>query len=350
MSLFIEHISEPVKDGLSKPSAGIPIPMEKLTKYINYIERGKINVVGGKETSGKTSLMDYLYFINLFKWWREQDPQSRPPLKMFYFSMRNSPRIKLQKWLCLYLKLEHDTLMDIPTLNSGVGRLYDLDEDNKHEIIAAMEFFDELEEHMTLISGSQTPSAIYNRVKHYMDSVGSIDDNDKYSLDDEHIGQYTMVYIDNTDKLGTETDGFANMNSDGLKKKLGEYVEEFKNVYNITTSLVVPSRVNNSRMVRDSEPSYKEIGYFAKIADIGLVTYNPFNENNNKYLGYPVEDMMINGKNRFRTITVVRNSTGLENLTVGGIFLGECGYFRESPHPNNEEEFDNFRELLRELP
>lgn len=349
MSLFIEHITEPVKDGLSKPNAGIPIPMPKLTKYINYIERGKINVVGGKSTSGKTSLMDYLYFINLFKWWQEQDAEARPPLKMFYFSMRNSARIKMQKWLCLYMKLEFDTVIDIPTLTSGIGKLYDLDDDIKHEITAAMDFFDELEEHMTLITGPQTPSSIYNRVKHYMDDIGDRDE-DSYRLDDEHVGQYTMVYIDNTDKLGSESDGFQNMTADGLKKKLGEYLVEFKDVYNITSCLVVPSKVNNSRMVRDSEPSYKEIGYFAKIADIGLVTYNPFNENNNKYLGYPVEEMIINAKNRFRTITVVRNSTGLENITVGGIFLGECGYFRESPHPNNEEEFDNFREILNELP
>jgi len=349
MSLFTEHIIEPVKTGLAKPNAGIPMPMPKLTKYINYIERGKINAIGGKSTSGKTSLMDYLYFINLFKWWREQDPGARPPLKMFYFSMRSSPRIKMQKWFCLYMKLEFDTVIDIPTLNSGVGQLYSLSQDIQDEITAADEFFDELEEHMTLIGGAQTPSSIYNKVKHYMDDIGTRTE-DSYKLDEEHGGQYTMVYVDNTDKLGSESDGFQNMTSDGLKKKLGEYVEEFKKVYNITTTLVVPSKVNNSRQVRDSEPSYKELGYFSDIVDVGLITYNPFNENNNKYLGYPVEDMIINAKNRFRTITVVRNSTGLENITVGGIFLGECGYFRESPHPNSEEEFDNYRELLSELP
>src|SRR5690606_34641072 len=114
MSLFIEHIKEPVAYGLTKPNSGIPIPMTKLSRYINYFERGKIYGIGGKETSGKTSLMDYLYFISIFKSWRESDVNSRPKIKIFYFSMKSSARIKMQKWLCLYMKLEFDTIIDIP--------------------------------------------------------------------------------------------------------------------------------------------------------------------------------------------------------------------------------------------
>ena len=186
MSLFTEHVTIPVKAGLNKPDQGIPIPLEKLSKYINYIERGKINVVGGKEATGKTSLMDYMYFINVFRWWRELDENARPPLRMIYFSMRNKPRIKIQKWLCLYLKLEFDMVVDIPTLNNLVGRLYELDEDDKMNIMAAHEFFDELEENLILVNGSQTPSAIHNRIQHYMNDIGTIDDSGTF-IEDENV-------------------------------------------------------------------------------------------------------------------------------------------------------------------
>lgn len=103
-------------------------------------------------------------------------------------------------------------------------------------------------------------------------------------------------------------------------------------------------------MVRDSEPTYKELGHFCNISDLGLVTYNPYNENNPKYLGYAVEDFVIRTKERLRTISVVKNSIGTSNVALGAIFLGECGYFREAPHPNEEDSIIQFLELLGELP
>ena len=364
MSLFEEHILDPVKAGLDKPDAGIPIPMTKLSKYTNYIEKGKIIAVGGRPDSGKTSLADYAYFISVFDWWRKlgytQDedgdytippPPSfvKPKIKFFYFNMKSNARLKIQKWLCLYLKMEFDMVIDIPTLNSGIGRLYDLDQNDKDRIESAFEFFDELEENMTMVNGSQAPSSIYNKVRRYMDGIGTIEEG-VYKLNPDYQGQITMVLVDNTDKLATEADDYHVMNGDALKRKLAEYLGIFAKTYNVTSVVIVPSKASNSRMVKDTEPSYKDLGVFNDIADVGLVTYNPYDENNNKYLNYPLEELVVKGKNRFRTITIVRNKTGISNITVGGVFLGECGYFRESPHPLETEDWDNIFDLLQDLP
>jgi len=358
MSLFKEHISAPLNDGLSKPYIGIPITMDKLSKVINYIERGQNITIAGKPTSGKRSLMDFMYFVNAFKWWydkgfdEEGEPianPNRPPLKMFYFSMKQTLRQKLQKWFCLYMKLEYDIVIDIPTLNSGIGKLYDIDDIVKAKLMAGQDFIDELEECVEIITGRQTPSQIHNRIVRYMNSVGSIEDN-AYYYNDDHLGQFTLVFIDDANCLATETDGYGTMNEDALKRTLATYREEWRDIYNVTSAVVAPSKPTYSRNVRDGEPSYKELGNFYGCTDIGLITYNPFNENNNKYNNYPVEELIIRGKNRFRTITVVKNSNGLENQTVGAIFLGECGYFRESPHQNEEDLFESFIELLKELP
>ncbi len=103
-------------------------------------------------------------------------------------------------------------------------------------------------------------------------------------------------------------------------------------------------------MVKDSEPSYKDLGVYAKIADIGLVTYNPYIEGNKNWKTYPTDELVIMGKNRFRAITLVRNYKGQENITVGGIFIGECGYFREAEHPSNEAWYASMIGKLMELP
>ncbi len=346
---FKNYILEAVQEGLSNPDAGIPVPLKKLSKFTNYIQKGQYTAIGGKPTSGKSSMMDYVYMMNIYRWWRDLDPNSKPKLKMFYFNMKTRPKIKWQKWLCLFLKLEYGRVIDIPTLTSGVGRLYDLDEQILTEIETAKEFFEEFEsEVLTMINGQQTPSSIKNTMTEYMEVVGGSDQDDNYVLNNDNRNQITFVYIDNTDLLLTESDGYSQMNLDGLKKKLNEYILELRAKYNIGFTVIVPSKVSNSRMVKDSEPTYKELGLFAKSVDLGLVMYNPYNENNRGYLGYPVEEMVFNGKPRLRTVSVVRNE-GLENVTVGLVFIGECGYIAETPHPELVDQFENLQDSLSNL-
>lgn len=359
MSLFEHNILNPVAEGLKQTDSGLPIHLDKLSKFISYAEKSKNIIIGGRPGSGKTSLMDHTYFLSIFKWWRDlgydQDGEliphpNRPPIKFIYFNMRSSANLKLQKLMCLYLKLEYDYVMDIPTLLSKVGKLYELEEKHKRAIESASEFFDELEENMHFINGPQTPSDIANTVRRIMSEYGHRDDQGNYYLEEEYKGQYTMIFIDNADELLPESDGYSTMSQDALEKRLGEYLNEFKTIYKTTNVVLKPSRISNSRILKDSEPSYKDLGNLGKIADVGLVAYNPFDENNNKYLNYPVEDLVIRGKNRFRTVTVVRNKFGTSNITVGLIFLGECGYVRESPHPVEEDQFEEFIQLLQLLP
>ncbi len=381
MSFYHDFIINPVQNGIQKVSQGIPIPYEKIGKYTNYINRGQTYAIGGKNTSGKTSFMDYTYMINVYKWWKELSYEKYeddvlegerivhkagdvkydrdgeptiieglqvPPLKMFYFSMKSRPELKWQKWVCLYLKLRYGNIIDISTLTSGVGKLYDLDQGILDKITEASRFFEEFEEEvLTFVSGKQTPTSINNRVSDYMDSIGSFNDN-VYHLDNDHAGQLTFVYVDTVNELRPEMDGYQAGNPESAKKKLITFADDWKNQYNVTTYMVVPSKVTNSRMVRDGEPSYKELGVFADSVDIGLVLYNPYNENNNGYLGYPVNELVVKGKDRIRTITIVRN-TGQTNITTGLIFIGECGYFKESPTPSDESGWLRYRQLFESI-
>lgn len=360
MSLFDKYIIDAVKNGLENPNKGIPIPLKKLSRFTNYIERGQYTVIGGKPTSGKTALMDFIYMINVYKWWRELgydeegrpiDNPNRPPLKMFYFNMKSKPAIKWQKWICLYLKLEYGIIIDIPTLTGQIGRLYDLDEGLIEKIKSAKEFFEDFENDvMHMISGHKQPTSIFNIVHDYMHEIGRIDESGNYVLDDEHVGSIVCLFVDNTNFLLPEAEGFQNTSVEGLKRKLNEHADILSKFYKVNVTLVVPSKSSYSSKVKDSEPSYKELGVFADSTDLGLITYNPYNENNNKYLGYDVDDTVIKGKTRLRTVSVVRNPKGLENVTVGMWFFGECGYFAEAPHPTQVEDIEEAQLKLQLLP
>jgi len=349
-SLFETHILNPVREGQRKEHNGIPIPLTRLSKVTNYITRSSNIAIGGRPHSGRTSLMDYTYFISVFKWWHDQDEHSRPKIKFFYFNMRKPARMKLQKWLCLCLKLEYGLQIDIPTLNNDIGKLYDLDEDDKNHISSAYDFFTDLENGpMTFIQGKKTPSHIFNTVRDYMLNIGRVDEHDNYHLSEDHLGQYTFVYVDNVDYLLTESDEYSSMTPDMLKRRLAEHMDVLKNVYNTINIVSVPSKATNSRLMKDSEPSYKDLGVFEAGADLGIIAYNPYDEGNRKYCGFPIEELVIRGKNRFRTLTVVTNKQGIENATIGAFFIGECGYFSESPHANQPEKFGEIMEVLNTL-
>jgi hypothetical protein len=352
MKIFKELVKDPLKRGLEHGDDGISTPLELLNKFTNNINKGQFIAIGGKANSGKTSYMDFVYMMTVYKWWKDIPEDQRPPLKFIYFNMKHSWKNKFQKWVCLYLKIEYNRIIDINTLNSGVGRLYDLDEDVTNEIMTAESFFDEMESEgvLEIINGQQTPTSVYNRVRHTMAMCGNFDNkSNKYSLNSENIKQFTMVFIDNADYLLTESEGFGMLTSDQLKKKLIDYIFEFKSIYNITTCVVVPSKYIG-KSVKENEPNYKEMGLFGVKPDLALVLYNPFNEGNNNYLSYSVKDFVLRGKNRLRTATIVRNSTGIENITKGLFFVGECGYFAEAPRPEQENEIFETLDVFSRLP
>lgn len=351
MNYFKTFIEDSIKYGKVYGDSGIPIPLKKLSKYTNYVQKGQSICIGGKPESGKTAMMDYNYFISLFIWWQEQDPATRPKLKMIYFSMKHPLKTKIQKWLCLYMKLKFNIMMDIPTLNNGIGKLRDLDQDDLAKIALAEEFFTELfEDTLSIQQGAMQPTGIYNRVVSIMSDYGKLDKETKeFTYNKENERMITLVYIETLDHILTENDGFAMLTSNDIKKKMSDYLAELRRIYNLTSIVIAPSKPMMTRLVKETEPSYKELGTFGANADLAIVMYNPFNENNNSYLGYPVSDFVINAKNRFRTATIVRNTNGITNITNGLIFLGENGYFAECPTPNDEQSIQNRIEILSQL-
>jgi hypothetical protein len=355
MSSFNEIIQGPLRENLGKNKdkfQGIPIPFERFSKFSNFIRKGQNITVGGLQNTGKAYFTDYVFFINVYKWWLKLDENSRPPLKVLYFNMKTPFKIKLKRWLCLNSALGPDgIIIDIPTLQGDVGKLYDIDEEVYNKISNQKEFFDTLEsEVLTVIEGEQTPSSIYNRTKNFMSKFGDYSEEEsRFIYKPEFSGQMTFVIIDNSDYLLPESESGQMLNHEGVKRKMASYLKEIRDKFNTTNIINVSIKNNFMKSVKDSQPNYKQLGPFSEVSDLGLIIYNPYEENNLKYLNFPVQDLVINGKNRFRTLSLVRNSTGISNVTVGLIFLGECGRFSEAPRALDEAAWEEKIGILNNL-
>ena len=354
MSLFDDYVKSPIEYGINNPLTGLKLPKQfsRLHKYTGNIEKGQIITVGGKPTSGKTSFMDFVYVVNILVEWSEMNKVDRPKLKIFYFNLRRSPKLKLQKWLCLWLKLKYDIVIDPSTLNNGLGKIYDLDEDKLEKINEGIEFFKEVEDDaLVFISGKNSPSSIFNRLVNYMQTTGAYDASTRsYTPNSDYMNTYNIVCVDNIDCVEGEYDGGSMLSGDYLKRKLFEYMQDLKEIFNMTVVLCVPTKPQNYLRVKDGEPSYRELGQARDISDLGIILYNPYNENNFKYANYSTESFVIRAKNRLRTATLVVNLNGLENVGIGLLFLGECGYFNEAPLAEDEEKITQVLAVLRKIP
>jgi hypothetical protein len=351
INYFKEYIKKPLEKGLDQLDQGIPVPFENFGRLTNYIQRGQFIGISGKSNSGKTSFADYVYLVNVYKWWKKLDDSRKPSLKFIYFNMKHNMRNKLQKWACLDIFLNTRRQVDIPTLNGHKGRLYKMGEEELKDVASCAELFEDMFDKglLTLVNGPQTPTQVFNKVTQEMKKYGDLNQDNAFEYDKGHRDQITIVIIDNIDYLLTESDSVGTLDATSLKKKMNDYCVQLRNTYGLTVVAVIPSASNNSRNIKESEPNYKELGVFAKGVDLGIVMYNPFNENNMKYGNYDVSDFVIMGKNRLRFASIVRNINGLENATMGFTFLGENGWFKEMPRAEQSTEVEERIDLLRQL-
>jgi len=368
MGLFEQHVMYPMTAGLKESEKGYQSPLRKFGSFTgNLEESGSIIGVGGRPGSGKKSYVDFVYVLHPLIEWRdsiyEKDSDgkvikddsgypmeihgaTRKQLKITYFSNKTPVRIKIQKLLCAYIAVEHQIIMDIATLNSKRGQMFGLDHDTVSKISQAHEFFELVEkEVLTIIDNEVSGTEIKEFVVAGSNLLGAMSTSTgrfKYKKSGTNI-----VVIEDADSIATEKAGFTSLDSGGIKANLSSVMRSLKKTYSITCVLGIPVKSGYTRTVMDTEPNYKDLGAFKKVVDLGIILYNPYNEKNFSYGDYPVEDLVIRGKDRFRSVSIVSNSVGRSNVTVGCIFLGECGTFGEASGPADISWFEKKIAILQ---
>ena len=76
--------------------------------------------------------------------------------------------------------------------------------------------------------------------------------------------------------------------------------------------------------------------------DVALALFNPFRykafDDKGMYMGYDIRNRMLNerGFNRFRLLSILKNSYGGDDLTYGLKFLGEVMHFETMPRVDDK--------------
>ena len=328
-----ELLKEEIQAGLDGRNAGIPMGFNRLNRYIG-IRKRIYTLVGGLTGSGKTSFVDDAYVLNPFDWFISQD-NPKVKLKIIYRSMERSRTYKFAKWISRKIFLDYGIIIPVGKMLGWTDKMTK----DEHDIfLTYKEYMEKMEEVITIIDGPENPVGIAKELKEYALQNGEIEQLDKhnkiYIPDDENV--ITLVIIDHIGLLKTTKDlSTKKQVIDKMSDEL-RYARDFFGYSPVVVSqfnrdISNPIRIKNG----DVEPQledFKESSQTQDDADVILALFDPMRYKVADPSGYDLNKLKDEfGAKYFRSVRLIKNSYGEDDIRIGLGFLGQVGMFKELP-------------------
>ena len=344
MNFDFNEILEDVEKGIAGENKGIPTGFTLTDSYTNAIQDSIYCLVGGGPGTGKTSYVDLAYVLNPYDWWVNNKDKTDKKIKVIYRSMERNTKYKIAKWTCLKLHKDYKIIIDVPTLFGWQGKKFEIDQELKEKIEGCKEYFETMLNSgvVNIYSGPENPTGIRNQ------SVKIALENGK----EEQVTEFQKVYKkndkdlhivqvnDHVGKLKSEVNGGVRLTEKALLDKHSEYMgilREFYHFYVVdivqfNRSIGSVDRMKVKEVVSPELDDFKGSGNMCENADLVTAIYNPYRHKVFDFLDYNINKFISpSGENRFRSLSIIKNTYGADDIILGLNFLGENGNFREIP-------------------
>ena len=328
-----ELLKEEIQAGLDGRNAGIPMGFNRLNRYIG-IRKRIYTLVGGLTGSGKTSFVDDAYVLNPFDWFISQD-NPKVKLKIIYRSMERSRTYKFAKWISRKIFYDYGIIVPVGKMLGWTDKMTK----DEHDIfLTYKDYMEKMEEVITIIDGPENPVGIAKELKEYALQNGRIEQLDQhnkiYIPNDENV--ITLVIIDHIGLLKTTKDlSTKKQVIDKMSDEL-RYARDFFGYSPVVVSqfnrdISNPIRIKNG----DVEPQledFKESSQTQDDADVILALFDPMRYKVADPSGYDLNKLKDEfGAKYFRSVRLIKNSYGEDDIRIGLGFLGSVGMFKELP-------------------
>jgi replicative DNA helicase len=333
-----------VNKGLEGRNKGIPMGFDRLTNYVG-IRKGMYYLIGGNTGSGKTSFIDDAFVLNPVDWALSKEGQaSGIKVKVWYRSMERSRAYKMAKWMSRKIFIDQGILIPVGKL---LGWKEVMTKDEHDLYLYYKDYINELCEIVTLIDGPENPVGIAKELKTYALQRGRIEQMDDYNKiyipDDPN--EITLDVIDHIGLLKTTTaqptkkDAIDKM-SDELRYARDFYGHSPVVVSQFNRSISNPIRIKNG----DVEPQLEDFSDSSSTqndADVVMALFDPMRYKVADPSGYNLDKLVDSyGAKYFRSLRVIKNSYGEDDIRIGMGFLGQIGMFKELPRKKDITDAD----------
>ena len=249
--------------------------------------------------------------------------------------MERSRTYKFAKWISR--KIFYDYGIIIP-VGKMLGWTDKMTKDEHDIFLTYKDYMEKMEEVITIIDGPENPVGIAKELREYALQNGEIEQLDKhnkiYIPKDENV--ITLVIIDHIGLLKTTKD--LSTKKQAIDKMSDElrYARDFFGYSPVVVSqfnrdISNPIRIKNG----DVEPQledFKESSQTQDDADVILALFDPMRYKVADPSGYDLNKLKDEfGAKYFRSVRLVKNSYGEDDIRIGLGFLGQVGMFKELP-------------------
>jgi hypothetical protein len=331
--MSFELLRHEVELGLTGRNNGIPMGFNRLNKYIG-IRKGIYFLVGGLTGSGKTSFIDDAFVLNPFDWYISQKTPG-VKLRIIYRSMERSRTYKFAKWVSRRIFLDHGLVMPVSKLLGWNEKMTS----DEHDLFLMYEdYMNQMNDVITIIDGPENAIGIAKELKAHALQNGRIEQvdefNKRYIPNNEN--EVTIVIIDHIGLLKTTKDQPTKKEAiDKMSDEL-RYARDFYGYTPVVVSQFNRSISNIQRIKSgDVEPQLEDFAESSSTqndADVVLALFDPIRYKVADPSGYDLERLKDNfGAKYFRSLRLIKNSYGEDDVRIGLGFLGQVGMFKELP-------------------
>jgi len=347
MSNFDELLSEMER---GKNEDIIPMGFDRLSAHVG-LRRSTYYLLGGYTGSGKTALLDNAFVLNPYDWYIKNKHNTNVKLHIIYFSMERKTSHKIAKWTSRKIFLDQGIIVS-PSKILGWGKKGNKLTDEENDLVKMYKpYFDEMEEYVDIIAGPQNPMHFKKYVDKYARSHGHF----------EKISEYKSVYIADDpseiveilyDHIGLQKPETRKTDSGSIsyrsKKEIIDLssgdARDFRDVYGYSPvklsqfnrDISNPIRIKNGS-VEPSLEDFRESSVTQDDADVVMALFDPirykiaFPEGKDT-LGYELDKLREpTGAKKYRSLRILKNSYGADDIGIGLGFQPVTGVFKELP-------------------
>ena len=333
--MSFEQLTKEVEAGLLGRNSGIPMGFNRLNNFIG-IRRRLSFLVGGYTGSGKTSLVDDAFVLNPIDWYLSAKGQaSGIKLRIVYRSMERSRVYKYAKWVGRKIFMDHGIIIPVPKM---LGWNDKMTSDEHDLFMSYKDYLGEIGEIIQMWDGPENPVGIAKDLRKYALSRGHF----------EELDEYNKIYIPNEENeiviVVTDHVGLLRPTKDLTTKKaiIDKFSEEMRyardtygytpvEVSQFNRDISNPTRIKNG----DVEPmleDFKDSGSTQEDADVVLALFDPMRYKVDDPSGYELKKLVDEtGSKHYRSLKILKNSYGSDDVRIGLAFFGSLGFFKEMP-------------------
>lgn len=324
-----------IDKGRSGGNSGIPMGFDRLNHYIG-IRKSLYFLIGGNTGSGKTSFIDDCFVLNPLDWFLSPEGQaSGIKLTIWYRSMERSKTYKMAKWISRRIFLDHGLIISVNKLLSWNELLSDAE----YEIFMSYkDYMDKMEEVITIIDGPENAVGIAKDLQKFALARGKViqvdEYNKKYIPNDPN--EIVIVVIDHIGLLkNSKTQPTKKESIDKMSDEL-RYARDFYGYTPVVVSQFNRSISNPMRIkAGDVEPQLEDFSDSSSTqndADVVMALFDPVRYGVEDPSGYNLNKLRdAFGGKYYRSIRLIKNSYGEDDIRIGMAFLGCVGMFKELP-------------------